>query len=469
MHHVHKAMKSFVAVAALAVLVGGMVSAAHAQAKERKYKDNAEYDIFNEVTKDLNPASPNYTKAITDLDTWKQKYPDSDFKDTRAVLYLSAYSGAKQFNKEIAAAADLLSQDLDAVYSDPKQGPGDVLRILYTTAVAIQQIPNPTPAEIATGEKAGKLLMNYNRKPEGLSDADWTNTKNQLQTAAKAALLFTAVVPGNQAMAKTPPDCETAQGVFSKALTENPQNAFVAYQLGRAWYCIARTNPSKVEEYGPKGIYEFVRAIAIDPTLGGTQDGKKLTDSVTNIYSNFHGDSEGLDQLKEQAKASPLPPAGFTIETATAMANRKQKEFAEKYPQLAMWLGIKGQLAGPEGEQYFASSMKDAKIPKLKGVIVEGKPACRSKELLVAVPEPDQKGTPQAVITLKPEKPLTGKPEAGVEIQWEGVPTAFTKDPFMLTMEQVEIEGLKTTPCTAAPSKAAPKGAPRKGVPSKKK
>ena len=96
--------------------------------------------------------------------------------------------------------------------------------------------------------------------------------------------------------------------------------------------------------------------------------------------------------------------------------------------------------------------------------MVEGKPACRSKELLVSVPEPDQQNA-QSVITLKLDTPLTGKPEAG-EIQWEGVPSAFNPDPFMLTMdtEKAKIEGLKTTPCAAAPAarprrrkKAAPK------------
>ena len=267
-------------------------------------------------------------------------------------------------------------------------------------------------------------------------------------------------------MAKNPRDCETAQSVFTKALSDYPDNAFVAYQLGVALNCLARATPAKLEEYAPRAIYSFVRASVIDPTLGGTQDGKKVTDYVTNAYSNYHGGDDGLDQLKQQVKAAPLPPAGFTIETATAVANRKQKEFSEKYPQLAMWLGIKGQLAGPEGEQYFASSMKDAKIPKLKGLIVDAKPACRSKELLVAVPEPDQKGTPQAVITLKLEAALTGKPETGTEIQFEGVPTAFSKDPFMLTMdiEKANIEGVKTSPCAGAPPKAAPK----KGVTKKK-
>ena len=181
-----------------------------------------------------------------------------------------------------------------------------------------------------------------------------------------------------------------------------------------------------------------------------------MGEMLTNTYVNYHGGSEGLDELKQQAKATPLPPANFTIESATKVADRKQKEFESKYPQLAMWLGIKSQLAGAGGPQYFESSLKNAAVPKLKGTVVEGKPACRSKELLVSVPEPDQQNA-QPVITLKLDAPLTGKPEAG-EIQWEGVPSAFNPDPFMLTMdtEKAKIEGLKTTPCAAGPAARPP-------------
>ena len=69
------------------------------------------------------------------------------------------------------------------------------------------------------------------------------------------------------------------------------------------------------------------------------------------------------------------------------------------------------------------------------------------------------------MITLKLDTPLTGKPEAG-EIQWEGVPSSFTSDPFMLTMdtEKAKIEGLKTAPCAAA----APRPGAKKGAATKK-
>jgi hypothetical protein len=291
--------------------------------------------------------------------------------------------------------------------------------------------------------------------------------KGQLQAAAKGALLTMAVRPGISALGKNPQDCETAQSSLSKAIADYPDNAYVAYNLGQAFRCQAKKDQAKYDEIYPRAVYEFIRAMVIDPSLGGTQDAKKMTDVLTNLYVNYHGGNDGLEELKTQAKANPLPPAGFTIESATKVSERKQKEFEAKYPQLAMWLGIKGQLASPNGMQFFNDQMKGADVPKLKGMLVEGKPACRSKELLVSVPEPDQQGTAPAVITLKLDGALTGKPEAG-EIQWKGVPSAFAADPFMLTMdtEKAQIEELKTTPCAAAPPRP---GAKKGGAAPKKK
>ena len=166
-------------------------------------------------------------------------------------------------------------------------------------------------------------------------------------------------------------------------------------------------------------------------------------------------------------KGSPLPPAGFSIETEAARLARQEEEFKAKYPQLAQWLAIKKQLTdATTGMQYFEGSLKDAAgVPKLKGVLLEGKPACRSKELLVAIPLPDQQGSPQAEIALKLDAPLTGKPETGVEIQWEGIPSAFTQSPnFMLTMatEKAKIDGLKTSACAVPVRGGAKKGTTKK-------
>jgi hypothetical protein len=338
------------------------------------------------------------------------------------------------------------------------------LTFLFGVVQATPAIPAPTPQQLATGEKASKKLLDFNRKPEGTSDADWAKAKDQLQTAAKTVLLAIAMRPSEDALKAN--DCDAAIAASQKAVEQYPDKSITSYNLGRSFNCAAKKDPSKAAEYGPKAIFEFVRAAVVDPTLGGTvPDGKKISDYAASAYSTFHGGTDGLDQLKEQAKASPLPPNGFTIETAGAVLAKKEAEFKEKYPQLAMWMGIKGQLSDPNtGMQYFEGQLKNAAVPKLKGTVIGG--ACRAKEIEVAVPRPDDNGPPQAEITLKLDSPLTGKPEPG-EIQWEGVPSAFSPNPFMLTMdtEKAKIEGLKVAACAAAPAR---RGGARRGGARKK-
>ncbi len=465
MFNFYTIMKKIAVTAALgALLIAGTLQPANAQgaaAPAKTYKPG-EYELYDSALKAL--GAQNFAKAIADAEAWKSKVADSDYKNEREVLLIQAYFGAKQYDKVLSAAEPILGE-LDKMFPDPATGPGQVIPVLRVCAAAIRQLPQATPQQLAVGEKASQMLKSYNRKPQGMDDASWTKNQQAFAGEADAALMFIAVMPGANALAKN--DCETAQNLLSRAVGAYPNNSYIAYQLGLAYRCTIKATPAKADELQPKAIYQFIRALVIDPSIGGTQDAKKMTDILTNIYVNYHGGSDGLEELKAAAKGAPMPPANFTIENGQKVAERKQKEFEAKYPQLAIWLGIKGQLSSPEGPTYFESALKNAAVPKLKGMVVEGKPACRSKELLVSVPEPEQQNA-QTVITLKLDAPLTGKPTAG-EIQWEGVPSAFTADPFMLTMdtEKAKIEGLQVTPCSAAAPAARP-GA-KKGVTPKKK
>jgi hypothetical protein len=461
--HFYRTVQTIAATAALGVFVYmGTVAPAGAQAPaEKKWKDGQEeYKLYTAANTDL--TGNNAAKAVAGLDAWKAKYAESDYNDLRALMYVQAYAGSGQQAKAVDTAAVLLAKDVSATFNDPATGPSDIIKLLFTTSVAIQQVPNPTADQLATGAKAAHQLMEFDKKPPGVADAAWAQAKTQLQTAAKVALLSMAVRPGQMAMAKQPPDCPAAEQAYSKALADNPDSAFVAYQLATALRCQQKEKPEKVFQ----AIYEFQRAAVIDPTLGDPKaDPKKIQTFADNAYVTVHGSTEGLDQLKQQVKQTPLPPAGFKIKTATEISAEKEAEFEKTNPQLAMWMKLKGALSDTNGEEYFASSLKDSNAPKFKGTLVEAKPACRPKELLVAVPLPDAQGAPRAEITLKLDKALTGKPEANTEFQFQGVPSAFTKDPFMLTMdtESAKVEGLKSAACAAA----AP--VHKKSAPSKKK
>src|SRR5262245_39439131 len=95
------------------LLLFAMLASAQA---EKKYKEG-EYEVYNEVVKDIN--TNNFTKAITDLDTWKTKFPESDYKDDRTAFYVQAYTATNQPAKALDEANGLLSRDLSTVFPGP--------------------------------------------------------------------------------------------------------------------------------------------------------------------------------------------------------------------------------------------------------------------------------------------------------------------------------------------------------------
>jgi hypothetical protein len=427
---------------AVIAAAGSIASAAEKQLKP------GESEAYNEVAKDL--TSTNFVKALTGLDTWRQKYPDSDFNDDRTALYVQTYAGSNQPAKALDTAGELLSKDLPATFPGPTGQP-TIIRLLYNAVWAISQIASPTPTELTTGAKAAHQLMAYDQPLPGVTAEKWNEARADMRERSAAALLYIAMLPGIQAMAKQPPDCPAAESAYSKALTEYPDKAALSYELGRALNCEARTMPDKQAP----AVYEFLRAATIDPTLGNPgNDKKKIQAFADNAYIRLHGSAEGLEQIKLQVKESPQPPADFKIRTATEIAEAIRQEFEKDNPQLALWMKIKGALSDNSDEQYFERELKETAVPQLKGTLMEAMPECRPKELLVAVPLPEAQQSPQIEIRLKLDKPLAGKPDLKTEFQWEGVPSAFTREPFLLTMdvEVGKIQGLTTTPC--APSKS---------------
>jgi hypothetical protein len=89
--------------------------------------------------------------------------------------------------------------------------------------------------------------------------------------------------------------------------------------------------------------------------------------------------------------------------------------------------------------------VKDAALPgknptsgeemKFKGKLVSMTPLIRPKTLVVAVERPE------GDVTLKFEMPLPGKMDVGTELEFTGTAKAYTKEPYMLTLE-VEKENL---------------------------
>jgi hypothetical protein len=198
----------------------------------------------------------------------------------------------------------------------------------------------------------------------------------------------------------------------------------------------------------------------MDPASSGiTREDLPVIDGYLKIvYVKIHGSEQGLERLKRQASTGSSPPPGYKIPSEAEIIKDQQAEIERTNPQLAQWVKMKRLLNDINGELYFSGQLKNNSVPQLWGKLVEARPACRPRELWIAVPAPDV-SAPKAEILLKLDKALAGQPEAGSEIRFDAVPSAFTREPFLLTMvtSPERMQGLKSSPCAPAGARSGAK------------
>ncbi|MGH9721997.1 MAG: hypothetical protein ACRD8O_17455 [Bryobacteraceae bacterium] len=397
--------------------------------EDRKVKDQGEHDVFSEVAKTTDPA-----KRLQLLDSWKQKYSDTDFKEERLVFYLTTYQALGQGVKMAEAAKELLALD-----------PAHV-QALYWLTLLTETLP-VNPDSLATGEKAARGLLNA-KKPEAVKDDDWGKMKKEFEVLAHKTLGFTAWQRK---------DFSGAEKEYARVLELSPAFAPVSYSLGMV--ILGTKNPDRQ----PEMLYHWARAASYSGVgeLAPPDFKKKIDAFFVKAYNTYHGSEEGLKELRAAALTSPVPPSGFNIKSKAEIDNDKRVKFEAENPLLAKWMAIKEKLRESDGEQYFEREMKGAAVPKFKGKVVSTKPALRPKEIVIAIEKADV-----GEVTLKMETPMPGKADPGAEIEFEGVPSAFTKEPFMVTFDVESKDKISGWPA-AAPVRRAPVSS-KKGATKKK-
>lgn len=403
-----------------------------AQPAKKNWKDRAEYDLYDSIIKEQDP-----NKRLALLNTWKEKYPTSDYSTERLQIYLTTYSSLHQADKVISTGNELLQKD-----------PNNLTALVLVSS-NVQALTKPTPEDLSSAEKAANALVSNidtffasDKKPASTSDADWAKAKNQTEALAHTTLGWISM------QKKDPDDAQKAEQEFTKVLQMNPNSAQVAFWLGTA--IMQEKKPERYSE----ALYQFARAASLDPSQGGfPPDARKTIDTYfVNAYNRYHGqDDAGLKQLRDMAKAQAFPPSGFKIKDVNEVKTENEEEFRKKNPALALWMNLKQALTAPDGEQYFSNNMKGAGVPggaggveKFKGKLLSAKPALHPKELVLSISDGT---TPE--VTLIMDTPLPGRAEPGVELEFSGVPTSFTKEPFNVTFD-VERKNLAGWPAKEA-------------------
>lgn len=421
-------------------------------AKKKEWKDRAEFDLYDAITKEAAPA-----KKLDLLNTWKEKYPASDYGYERQLLYINTFAALGKFDDLLAVAGQILA-------SDPKD-----LTSLYWVSEMTPKLGKTDAAFLDNGEKVCSSLANSvdelfssARKPGPMTEDQWKAAKIDMQKRALRCLAF---------VQKEKKSWDAAEKTVTALLGVSPADAEASYWM----YTIIRSGGKP--ERRSTAFWHLARSASLTGT-GAWPDAQKkqVDDFFVKAYNAYHGpDEQGLAELRKAAVASPMPPDGFYIKTATEIATDKENEFKKSNPQLAFWMGIRKELAGDNGAAFF-ETMKGASIPgtidgadgnkytKLKGRLIAQRPAINPKELVLGLQD-----ATNADVTLKLETPLRGKAEPGTEISFEGVAAAFSKEPFNLVfeVENDKLVGWPTQSAATPPGKKAGGGV-KKG-PGKKK
>ncbi len=406
----------------------------------KQVKDKGEYDLFQAVTTEQNPQ-----KRLDLLNQWTQKYADTDFKKERLLFYLTTY---QQLNKP----AEMIDSANKILAMDPKDM--TALYWLTTLSLAAGSSGDNSPANLDRGEKAAQgMLANMDetfsdaKKPANTDAAAWAKAKTGMAAVAHKGLGWVSMVRKN---------ADPAVSEFKQSLAADPNQGEVLYWLGQTLY------GTKDEAKIPEGLFYYARAVQYDgPGALAPAGRKQIDDFLTRAYKGYHGSTEGLDQLKAMAKANPTPPPDFKLRSVKDVAKEQaDKENAEAAadPAGVLWKRIKAELAGPNADQYFNGTLKDAALPELKGKVVSASPAARPNTIVLAMSD-DTTGE----VTLKlVEGTMAGKAEPGTLIHFTGaVPKSFTASPLMLTME-VEKANIKGWPAAAPAARPRPAGGARK-------
>ena len=232
----------------------------------QRYKDPAERDLYQRILKATNPR-----QQIHDLDTWAQRYPDSDYQDDRALLYLKAYDETKQPAKVLEIGNHLMSRGLRSLLL----GGDQILAMLSTVCLNATALPTLTPSQLAVGEDAAHALQDFvpafftaANKPHAATESDWNLERRNMEKLSIDTLAFLA----NQRTRE--PEISRGQPTASDASQDSSTTHPDAYVDG----ALRRLTEKDLLLQTSKGRVIRFRLLAKTEFRG--RDGKPLRDSL---------------------------------------------------------------------------------------------------------------------------------------------------------------------------------------------
>ncbi len=445
-----RSSKTIIATGALALIStwgtvqaspAGLQAAAAGQAAgaTKNYKDRAEYDLYAKITQTQDPKA-----RLELLNQWQDKYPQTDYAQERNIYYRETL--AQLAGSDPSVRQKLLDKCEELLKNDPKDFRSNFLIAVWGPPVGGA---NPSPDLQAKVQTAGQAVVDNandafdaSKKPAQVSQADFDKAKAQALGVAHNALAWVAT---------TKKDGKTAGDQYKASLQANPDQGAVSYQYAKM---LQEDKTIPDEQKYPTILFEYARAAQYTgagqvPAASQPQ----IMDYFKKIYGQYHGSTEGQDQLLAQAKTSALPPDGFTIGSAAAAANKEADALNARMgsdPAFKIWYTIKQGLT-TQGDSFFSSTVKGFEVPgesvqskAFNGTVISIDPPDRPTKVVLGVEDATK---PDATLTFSQPLPAAAidKIKVGQKIDFSGIADSYVKDPYMLTFSDPTIPGVQTT------------------------
>jgi hypothetical protein len=388
-------------------------------------KDPAEYNAYMGAIQQKDPAA-----QISGLEAYLAQYPNSVMKIAALQTLMQDYQQTNNQAKTIETAQKLVAADPCNVRS--------LALLSYIDRLKAQGGDPNAKQDLADAQKYGQsgleCLPKFT-KPEGTSDADFEKMKGQMSGIFNAAVGISDL---------TDKDYDGARKTLRAAEDSTPDEAkdfSVVYPLALAY---AGPNPPQpnVTADPLDAIWFAARASVVAPNPQYQQSIEKYAKS---LYVKYHGGDDGWTDVLAQAKANPDPPTGFAIKPAPTPAEQAHNMLAGTSPdkmdfatwqfiftngsqadQDALWNGVK------DSEGKVVTEGIKGKAVQMQGTVIHA----TSTEFDIAG-SADDIDAKKADITLNfPEKvPVKLIPKDGASLDFQGEPSSYTPNPFMMTMD----------------------------------
>lgn len=381
-------------------------------------KDPAEYNAYVAAIQ-----QKDNTAKISGLEAFLTQYPNSIMKNQALEILMGAYQQANNPKKTMDTATKLVT-------SDPCNMRGLALLAYFDRVLAQGGDPNATQL-LADGKKYGQQGLDCWPK---VTDADVKKMQPQMDPIFKSAVGI-ADLQGK--------DYAGATANLRPAVDANPTDFSVVYPLALSYWPDPKTPGTP--ENSRLAIWYAARASAVAPAASQPA----LEKYARSLYVRFHAGDDGWADLLAKAKAGTSAPSDLEtmIKLPPTPAEQAHKMVTDTPPDkmdFATWEFVLTN--GSQQDQDTVWNAIKGKAVQMNGTVISTTP-----EAFMIAGSSDDIDAKKADITLQFAEKVPARmiPKDGASFDFQGEPSAYTPNPFMMTMGNAKLL------TTAAPKKPA--------------